>query len=229
MIEPILDRSIPEIAALVQRGEVSAEELARAALDRIDRHNGELGAFLTVQADEARTAARAIDARRARRQALGPLAGVPIGLKDALCTAGAPTTAGSRILARRPLPGELPLSTEDPARGWRPPYDATVVARLRSADAILPGKCNMDEFAMGSSNENSAYGPARNPWDRSRTPGGSSGGSAVAVAAGLTPGALGSDTGGSIRQPAALTGVVGVKPRASPPAPPPTRRRAAAT
>lgn len=209
MAEVILDRSISEIAALVGRGEVSAEEVARAALDRIARRNAELGAFLTVQAEGAIEAARAIDAKRTRGERLGPLAGVPIGLKDALCAEGAPATAGSRILTRRPRPDEPAL---DPARGWRPPYDATAVARLRAADAILPGKCNLDEFAMGSSNENSAFGPARNPWDRARTPGGSSGGSAVAVSAGMTAGALGSDTGGSIRQPAALTGVVGVKP-----------------
>ena len=209
MAEPLLDRSIPDLAALVARGAISAEEVARAALDRIAQQNGALSAFLTVQAEAALAAARAVDEKRARGEPLGPLAGVPVGLKDALCAEGAPATAGSRILTRRPRPGEPEL---DPARGWLPPYDATAVARLRAADAILPGKCNMDEFAMGSSNENSAFGPAKNPWDPARTPGGSSGGSAVAVAAGMTPGALGSDTGGSIRQPAALTGVVGVKP-----------------
>ncbi|WP_437738510.1 Asp-tRNA(Asn)/Glu-tRNA(Gln) amidotransferase subunit GatA [Sorangium sp. So ce1335] len=206
----ILDRSIPELAALVQRGEVSAEQVARAALARIEQRDGALGAFLTVQGEQAIEAARALDARRARGEALGPLAGVPIGLKDALCTEGAPTTAGSKILTR----GAAGASSKapDPSRGYRPPYDATVVARLRAAGAILPGKCNMDEFAMGSSNENSAFGPVKNPWDPTRIPGGSSGGSAVAVAAGMTPGSLGSDTGGSIRQPASLTGVVGVKP-----------------
>ncbi|WP_437948861.1 Asp-tRNA(Asn)/Glu-tRNA(Gln) amidotransferase subunit GatA [Sorangium sp. So ce296] len=206
----ILDRSIPELAALVQRGEVSAEEVARAALARIEQRDGALGAFLTVQGEQAIEAARALDARRARGEALGPLAGVPIGLKDALCTEGAPTTAGSKILTRAPAGGAS--KAPDAARGYRPPYDATVVARLREAGAILPGKCNMDEFAMGSSNENSAFGPVKNPWDRTRIPGGSSGGSAVAVAAGMTAGSLGSDTGGSIRQPASLTGVVGVKP-----------------
>ena len=209
MTDSLLDRSIPDIAALVQRGEISAEEIARAALTRIEQQNPALGAFLTVQPDAALAAARAVDAKRSRGEPLGPLAGVPIGLKDALCAEGAPATAGSRILTRRPRPGEPEL---DPNRGFRPPYDATAVARLRAADAILPGKCNMDEFAMGSSNENSAFTPAKNPWDPARTPGGSSGGSAVAVAARMTPGALGSDTGGSIRQPAALTGVVGVKP-----------------
>ncbi|WP_437917179.1 Asp-tRNA(Asn)/Glu-tRNA(Gln) amidotransferase subunit GatA [Sorangium sp. So ce302] len=208
----ILDRSIPELAALVQRGEVSAEEVARAALSRIEQRDGALGAFLTVQGEQAVAAARALDARRARGEELGPLAGVPIGLKDALCTEGAPTTAGSKILTRAAAGGDGAPTTLDPARGFRPQFDATVVARLREAGAILPGKCNMDEFAMGSSNENSAFGPVKNPWDPSRIPGGSSGGSAVAVAAGMTPGSLGSDTGGSIRQPASLTGVVGIKP-----------------
>src|SRR5262249_22797482 len=130
-------------------------------------------------------------------------------IKDAICVRDTPATAGSRILTRRPNPNEPPL---DPRRGWRPPYDAHVIERLRAADAILPGKLNMDEFAMGSSNENSAFFPARTPWDPARPPGGSSGGSAVAVASAMTPGALGSDTGGSIRQPASLTGTVGFKP-----------------
>ncbi|WP_044245616.1 Asp-tRNA(Asn)/Glu-tRNA(Gln) amidotransferase subunit GatA [Chondromyces apiculatus] len=210
MTTDILDHSIPEIAARCARGEVSAEEITRAALDRIQSRNPALGAFLTVQGDTALAAARAVDAQRTRGEPLGPLAGVPIGLKDALCSADAPATAGSLVLTRKAPRDGSP--ERDPERGYRPPYDATVVARLRAAGAILPGKCNMDEFAMGSSNENSAFFPARNPWDSERTPGGSSGGSAVAVAAGMTPGALGSDTGGSIRQPAALTGVVGVKP-----------------
>src|SRR5688572_975950 len=127
MADDLLSRSIPDLATLVQRGEVSAEEVARASLARIAQRDGALGAFLTVQADDALAAARALDARRARGEPLGPLAGVPVGLKDALCTEGAPTTAGSRILTRRPKPGEPPA---DPSRGWRPPYDATVVARL---------------------------------------------------------------------------------------------------
>jgi aspartyl-tRNA(Asn)/glutamyl-tRNA(Gln) amidotransferase subunit A len=199
MSNDLLDLSIPALADAVARGSVSAEEVARASLDAIASRNDQLGAFLAVAAEPALEQARQVDGRRARGETLGRLAGVPIGLKDALCTRGLATTAGSRILERN-------------GRAWIPPYDATVVTRLRAADALLPGKCNMDEFAMGSSTENSAFRPTKNPWDLSRTPGGSSGGSAVAVAARMTPGALGSDTGGSIRQPAAFTGVVGVKP-----------------
>jgi aspartyl-tRNA(Asn)/glutamyl-tRNA(Gln) amidotransferase subunit A len=221
-MKSILDRSIPDIARLVSQGEVSAVEVTRLALDRIERRNGLYGAFLTVQAERALDEARSVDARRLRGERLGALAGVPIGVKDALCTKDAPTTAGSKILTRavvRDAPGKTtgralrPSEPDlDPQRGWCPPYDATVVARLRAAGAVIPGKCNMDELAMGSSTENSAFFPARNPWDTARTPGGSSGGSAVAVAARMTAGSLGSDTGGSIRQPAALTGVVGIKP-----------------
>jgi aspartyl-tRNA(Asn)/glutamyl-tRNA(Gln) amidotransferase subunit A len=205
----LLDRSIPDLARMVAQGEVSAEEVTRSALERIARLDGLYGAFLTVQAEQALAAARAVDARRARGERLGALAGVPIGLKDALCTRDAPTTAGSLVLTRAARPGEAP---RDPRRGWCPPYDAAVVERLREAGAVLPGKCNMDEMAMGSSSETSAFFPVKNPWDPSRTPGGSSGGSAVAVAARMTSGALGSDTGGSIRQPASFTGVVGLKP-----------------
>jgi aspartyl-tRNA(Asn)/glutamyl-tRNA(Gln) amidotransferase subunit A len=183
------------IAERVKRGETTALSVAEASLARIDARDGALNAFLTVARDEVLEQARAIDAKRARGEPLGPLAGVPIALKDALCTRGVRTTAGSKIL-----------------ESWIPPYDATVVAKLRAADALLPGKTNMDEFAMGSSNESSAYGPVKNPHDLTRAPGGSSGGSAVAVASGMTPAALGSDTGGSIRQPAAFTGTVGVKP-----------------
>ena len=186
---------VVELAGKVQRGELTAIEVAEATLRGIDARDPGLHAFLEVSRDEVLAQARSIDAKRARGEALGPLAGVPVALKDAICTRGVRTTAGSKIL-----------------EGYVPPYDATVVARLRAADALLPGKTNMDEFAMGSSNENSAYGPVKNPWDPARTPGGSSGGSAVAVAARMTPGSLGSDTGGSIRQPAAFSGVVGVKP-----------------
>jgi aspartyl-tRNA(Asn)/glutamyl-tRNA(Gln) amidotransferase subunit A len=203
MTDP-LSLSIPRLVELVSTGELTAESLVQQSLDRITAGR-DLNAFLHVARESALSAARTIDRRRAQGERLGPLAGVPIGIKDALCTAGVPTTAASRIL--------VPAGQDDPDnRGWRPPYDATVVARLRAADAIVIGKTNMDEFAMGSSNENSAFGPVKNPWDKKRIPGGSSGGSAACVAARMVPGSLGSDTGGSIRQPAALCGVVGVKP-----------------
>ncbi|MFZ5849866.1 MAG: Asp-tRNA(Asn)/Glu-tRNA(Gln) amidotransferase subunit GatA [Actinomycetota bacterium] len=184
-----------EAGRLLAGGDVSAVDLAQAHLDRIAEVDGELHAFLHVDAEGALAAARAVDARRADGDPLGPLAGVPVAVKDVFTTEGVPTTCGSRIL-----------------EGWRPPYDATVVRRLRAAGLVLLGKTNMDEFAMGSSTENSAFGPTRNPWDPSRVPGGSGGGSAAAVAAYESPLALGTDTGGSIRQPAAVTGTVGVKP-----------------
>jgi len=204
----VLDLPIAKLAAAVASGDVRASAVAERALSRIAERS-ELNAFLYVARDAALEAAGRIDERRARGETLGKLAGVPIAVKDALCTLDAPTTCASKVLTRVDPNG---TSGSDPEHGFRPPFDATVVERLRQADALIIGKTNMDEFAMGSSNENSAFGPARNPWDPARIPGGSSGGSAAAVAAGLSPGALGSDTGGSIRQPAALCGVVGVKP-----------------
>lgn len=207
--DPLLDLPVTALAERVRKGEVTAVDVTSAALARIERGRP-LGAFLTVQRERSLAAAEALDARRARGEPLGLLAGVPIGVKDPICTKDVPTTAGSKILTRARKDASEP--DLDPERGWRPPYDATVVTRLLAADAVLVGKCNMDELAMGSSNENSAFFPAKNPWDPNRTPGGSSGGSAAAVAARLVPAALGSDTGGSIRQPAALTGTVGVKP-----------------
>ncbi|MEU9506376.1 Asp-tRNA(Asn)/Glu-tRNA(Gln) amidotransferase subunit GatA [Micromonospora sp. NPDC048170] len=184
-----------EIAGLVATGEASAVEVTRAHLDRIAAVDDRVHAFLHVDSEGALAAAAEVDARRAAGDELGPLAGVPVAVKDVLTTKGVPTTVGSKIL-----------------EGWRPPYDSTIVQRLRAAGTVMLGKTNMDEFAMGSSTEYSAYGPTHNPWDLSRIPGGSGGGSAAALAAYEAPLAIGSDTGGSIRQPGAVTGTVGAKP-----------------
>jgi len=188
------------LAARIAAGEVSSTEVTRACLDQIAATDERYHAFLHVAADEALAAAAAVDKQIAAQRAAGEplpsaLAGVPLALKDVFTTTDMPTTCGSTILA-----------------GWRSPYDATLTARLRAAGIPILGKTNMDEFAMGSSTENSAFGPTRNPWDVDRVPGGSGGGSAAALAAFQAPLAIGSDTGGSIRQPAALTATVGVKP-----------------
>jgi aspartyl-tRNA(Asn)/glutamyl-tRNA(Gln) amidotransferase subunit A len=182
-------------ADAIASGETSAVEVVEAHLGRIGEVDSAVHAFLHVDEDGARDTARRLDARRAAGEALGPLAGVPLALKDVIVTEGLPTTCGSRIL-----------------EGWRPPYDATVTRRVRDAGLVVLGKTNMDEFAMGSSTEHSAFGPTHNPWDLDRIPGGSGGGSAASVAAFEAAIAVGTDTGGSIRQPAAVTGTVGVKP-----------------
>ncbi|MBA3528203.1 MAG: Asp-tRNA(Asn)/Glu-tRNA(Gln) amidotransferase subunit GatA [Propionibacteriaceae bacterium] len=191
----LLRSTAADLGRRIATGEVSSSEVTQAHLHRIADVEPEVHAFLYVDAERALTSAADVDARIAAGEKLGPLAGVPLALKDVLTYRGAPTTCGSKILA-----------------GWHPPYNATVTARLIDAGIVILGKTNLDEFAMGSSTENSAFGPSHNPWDLSRIPGGSGGGSAAALAAFEAPLAIGTDTGGSIRQPAAVTGTVGVKP-----------------
>jgi aspartyl-tRNA(Asn)/glutamyl-tRNA(Gln) amidotransferase subunit A len=194
-VTELIRSSAAAIGAAIASGEVSAVEVARAHLDRIAAVDERVHAFLHVDSEGALAAAAEVDRRRAAGEALGPLAGVPVAVKDVLATKGVPTTCASKIL-----------------EGWRPPYDATVVQRLREAGLVILGKTNMDEFAMGSSTEYSAFGPTRNPWDLERIPGGSGGGSAASLVAYEAPLAIGTDTGGSIRQPGAVTGTVGAKP-----------------
>src|SRR5262245_44373310 len=181
-----------KLGEMLAAKDVSAVDVAQAHLDRIAAVDERVHAFLHVDADGALAAAKQVDERRAAGEPLAPLAGVPLALKDVFTTKGLPTTCGSRIL-----------------EGWVPPYDATVTSRLKGAGLVILGKTNMDEFAMGSSTEHSAYGPTHNPWDLSRIPGGSGGGSSASVAAFEAALAVGTDTGGSIRQPAAVTGTVG--------------------
>jgi aspartyl-tRNA(Asn)/glutamyl-tRNA(Gln) amidotransferase subunit A len=191
----VIRSTAADLAAAIAAGTTTSVEITQAHLDRITAVDGAVHAFLHVDGERALARAAAVDAKVAAGEPVGPLAGVPLALKDIFTYRGAPTTCGSKIL-----------------QGWIPPYDATVTRRLLDADLVILGKTNLDEFAMGSSTENSAYGPTRNPWDTSRTPGGSGGGSAAALAAFEAPLAIGTDTGGSIRQPASVTGTVGVKP-----------------
>ncbi len=191
----LLHSSAADLAALIASGQASSREVTQAHLDRIDAVDASVRAFLHVDGERALAAADAVDGKRAAGEPLGPLAGVPLAIKDIFCLTGAPTTAGSRIL-----------------EGWHPPYNATVTQRVLDADLVVLGKTNLDEFAMGSSTENSGYFTTHNPWNLDRIPGGSGGGSAAALASFEAPLALGTDTGGSIRQPASVTGTVGVKP-----------------
>ncbi len=191
----IIGATTGELLKRLDRGDLQSQEVVMAYLDEIAAHDGKVHAFLHVDRERALAQARTIDDKRKRGERLGKLAGLPVAIKDVICTKDEPTTCASRML-----------------KNFVPPYDAHVITRLREADAVLIGRTNMDEFAMGSSTENSAFKTSRNPWDLERTPGGSSGGSAAAVAASMAPLALGSDTGGSIRQPAGFCGVVGMKP-----------------
>ena len=191
----MIKKSAAEMAAALSAGEVTSVELTQAHLDQIAKVDSDVHAFLHIDNDGAIAQARAVDEKRKSGEKVSPLAGVPLALKDVLVQKGIPTTCGSKML-----------------EGWCPPYDSTVVTRLKENGIVILGKTNMDEFAMGSSTENSAYGPTHNPWDLSRIPGGSGGGSSAALAAFEAPLAIGTDTGGSIRQPAAVTGTVGVKP-----------------
>ena len=194
-MNPLLTLTASELSQMLQDGEVSAREITAAHLDRITDVDGDIRAFLSTAGEQALAAADAVDDRRTAGEQLGDLAGIPIAVKDLFCYTGLPTTAASRIL-----------------EGWRPPYNATLTQRILDAGLVLLGKTNLDEFAMGSSTENSGFGTTHNPWDLTRIPGGSGGGSAAALAAFEAPLALGTDTGGSIRQPASVTGTVGVKP-----------------
>ena len=191
----MIKKTAAQMSASLSSGEMTSVALTQSHLDRINEVDPKVKAFLHVDAENALAQAAKVDAERAAGKKLHPLAGIPLALKDVLAQEGVPTTAGSKIL-----------------QSWKPPYDSTVVSKLKQAGVVILGKTNMDEFAMGSSTENSGYGPTFNPWDLTRTPGGSSGGSAAAVSAFEAPIAVGSDTGGSIRQPAALTGIVGVRP-----------------
>ena len=191
----LADKSVAELRQGLACGDFSAAEICQACLENIDRYDDAVGAFLHVDRGAALQTAAAVDHRRETGQPLGPLAGIPIALKDNICMQGGATTCASKMLV-----------------DFIPPYDATVVERLKAADAVILGRTNLDEFAMGGSTENSAVGPTRNPWNLDCVPGGSSGGSAAGVAARMTPLALGSDTGGSIRQPASFCGIVGLKP-----------------
>ncbi|HEY8204981.1 MAG TPA: amidase family protein, partial [Pyrinomonadaceae bacterium] len=190
-------RTVPEISEALLRGEMSARAVAESAVDAAEKLNDDLNAFLEIDRAGALRQAEAIDdkIKTGGAHALAPLAGIPIAIKDNICVRGMQNSCGSQILGP-----------------YKPPYNATAIQRLLDAGVVIIGKTNCDEFAMGSSNENSAFGPVKNPWDSARVPGGSSGGSAAAVAARIVPVALGSDTGGSVRQPASLCGVIGVKP-----------------